>query len=71
MSGHGILKHFCPITHKMYAPDDKDPPEGKELPNVFGTYIYMEGYTIVIMIIASCNTDVTRVLKQMKRSFSY
>ena len=39
MSGHGILKYFHPITHKMYAPEDKDPPEGKELPNQFGLYI--------------------------------
>ena len=23
----------------MYAPEDKDPPEGKELPNLFGSYI--------------------------------
>ena len=30
----------------MYAPEDKDLPEGKELPNLFGLYI--EGYTIVI-----------------------
>ena len=29
---HGILKYFRPITHKIYAPEDKDPPEGKELP---------------------------------------
>ena len=26
MSGHGILKYFRPIAHKMYAPEDKDPP---------------------------------------------
>ena len=38
-SGHGILKYFRPITHKMYTPEDKDPPEGKELPNLFGLYI--------------------------------
>ena len=38
-SGHGILAHFRPITHKMYAPEDKDPPEGKELHNLFGSYI--------------------------------
>ena len=30
MSGHGILKYFRPITHKMYALEDKDPPEGKK-----------------------------------------
>ena len=39
MSGHGILKYFRPITHKMYTPEDKDPPEGKEIPNLFGSYI--------------------------------
>ena len=50
MSGHGILNYFRPITHKMYAPEDKDPPEGKELPNLFGPYIYIEGYTIIIVI---------------------
>ena len=33
MSGRGILKYFRLITHKMYAPEDKDPPQGKELPN--------------------------------------
>ena len=31
MLGHGILKYFCPITHKKDAPEDKDPPEGKQL----------------------------------------
>ena len=30
--GHGILEYFHPITHKKDAPEDKDPPEGKELP---------------------------------------
>ena len=41
MSGHGILKYFQPITHKMYAPEkNKDPPEGKELLNLFGSYIW-------------------------------
>ena len=39
MSGRGILKYFHPITHKMYTPEDKDPPQGKELPNLFGSYI--------------------------------
>ena len=36
MSGHGILKYFHPITYKKDAPEDKDPSEGKELPNLFG-----------------------------------
>ena len=39
MSGHGILKYFRPITHKKDAPEDKDPTERKELPNVFGSYL--------------------------------
>ena len=71
MSGHGILKYFRPITHKMYAPEDKDPPEGKELPNLFVLYI------IILKVIssssgsiASCNADVTRVVKQAKRYFT-
>ena len=39
MSGHGMLKYFCPITHKKDAPEDKDPPEGKELSNLSGPYL--------------------------------
>ena len=35
-------------NYKMYTPENKDPPEGKELPNLFGLYVYIEGYTIVI-----------------------
>ena len=30
--------YFRPITHKKNAPKDKDPPEGKELPNLFHIY---------------------------------
>ena len=40
MSGHGMLKYFRPITHKKNAPEDKDPPEGKELSNLSGPYLY-------------------------------
>ena len=45
MSGHayGILKYFHSITHNKDAPKDKDPPEGKELPNLSRPYI--KGYT--------------------------
>ena len=51
MSGHEILKYFRSITHKMYAPEDKGPPEGKELPNLFGIYISkVIPSTIVIVI---------------------
>ena len=38
MSGHGMLKYFRLITHKKDAPEDKDPPEGKELSNLSGPY---------------------------------
>ena len=44
MLGCGILKYFRPITHKMYAPGDKDPPQGKEFPNLFGSYLYRKLY---------------------------
>ena len=39
MSGHGILKYFCLITHKKDAPEDKNPSEGKELSNLSGPYL--------------------------------
>ena len=39
MSGHGMLKYFRPITHKKDAPEDKDPPEGKELSNLCWPYL--------------------------------
>ena len=41
MSGHGMLKYFHPITHKKVkgAPEDKDPPEVKELSNLSGPYL--------------------------------
>ena len=69
MSGRGILKYFRLITHKMYAPEDKDPPQGKELPNLFGSYI-SKVIPSSLWSISSCNTDVTMVLKQAKRSFT-
>ena len=34
-----MLKYFHPITHKKDAPEDKDPPEGKELSNLSGPYL--------------------------------
>ena len=34
-----MLKYFCLITHKKDAPEDKDPPEGKELSNLSGPYL--------------------------------
>ena len=39
MLGHGILKYFRPIIHKKEAPEDKNPPEGKELPNLSWPYL--------------------------------
>ena len=39
MLGHGMLKYFRPITHKKDTPEDKDPPEGKELSNLSGPYL--------------------------------
>ena len=63
-----MLKYFHPITHKKDAPEDKDPPEGKELSNLSGPYL-----SKVIPPSSSSylyNADITRVLKQAKRSFS-
>ena len=38
--GHGIFKHyFRPITSKKNTAEDKDPPEGKQLPNPSGPYL--------------------------------
>ena len=31
--------YFRPTTHKKDAPEDKDPPEGKELPNLTRPYL--------------------------------
>ena len=39
MSVHGMLKYFRPITHKKDAPEDKDPPEGKQLSNLSWPYL--------------------------------
>ena len=54
---------------KKDTPEDKDPPEGKKLPNLSGP-----GLSKVIPLsscsIASCNTNVTMVLKQAKCSFT-
>ena len=64
MSEHGILKYFHPITSKKDTPEDKDPPEGKELPNSSGPL----SKVIPSSSIASCNAEVTKVLKQAKWS---
>ena len=68
-SGHTILKYFRPITHKMYAPEDKDPPE-RSYPIYLG-YIYRRLYHCHRdQLLAVLNADVTRVLIQAKRSFT-
>ena len=69
MLGHGILKYFRPITHKKDTPEDKDPPEGKELCNLFGSYL-SKAIPLSLWSIASCNTDVTSVLKHAKCSLT-
>ena len=48
--GAWILKYFHPITNKKDVPEDKDPPEGKEWLNLPGSYIFIEGYSIIIVI---------------------
>ena len=53
----------------MYAPEDKDPPEVKELPNLFGLYI-LKVIPSSSWSIASCNADVTKMLKQAKHSYT-
>ena len=60
--GHGILRYFRPITHKKDAPKDKDPPEGKKLPNLSGPYLSK--------VIPSASWSIARVLKQAKHSFT-
>ena len=72
MSGHGMLKYFRPITHKKDAPEDKDPPEGKELSNLSWPYLSKVIPPSSSLSIASYlyNADITRVLKQAKRSFT-
>ena len=73
MSGHGMLKYFRPITHKKDAPEDKDPPEGKELSNLSWPYLSKVIPPSSSLSIASYlyNADITRVLKQAKCSFTY
>ena len=63
MSGHRILMYFGPITGKKHTPEDKDPHEGKELPNPSGPL----SKVIPSSSIGSCNAEVTKVLKQAKR----
>ena len=47
-----MLKYFRPITHKKDAPEDKDPPEGKELSNLSWPYLYRNlSYTPIVIVI--------------------
>ena len=46
-----MLKYFHPITHKKDAPEDKDPPEGKELSNLAIWAIFIESYTPIVIVI--------------------
>ena len=84
MSGHGMLKYFHPIAHKKDAPEDKDPPEGKELSNLswpylskvippssslsIASYLY-NAIDSIFSIRRIYYLYITRVLKQAKRSF--
>ena len=57
MSEHGILMYFSPIL------DKKDPPEEKALPDPLSNLKITTSSSI-----ASCSAEVTKVLKQAKRS---
>ena len=59
-------------SHKKDAPEDKDPPEGKELSNLSWPYLLKVIPPSSSLSIASYlyNADITRVLKQAKRSFT-
>lgn len=63
MSGHGILKYFRPISNKKDPPKDKDRPEDKALPDPSGPLSKI----VPSSSIASCNVEVTKVLKQAKQ----
>ena len=57
MSGHKMLKYFRPITHKKDAPEDKDPPERKELSNLSWPHyqkLYPHGHRY--QLLATCIT---------------
>ena len=64
MSGHRILKYFCPGLNKKDECEDNDPPEDKELPDPCGPLPKV----VPSSSNASCNAEVTKVLKQEKCS---
>ena len=49
-----MLKYFRPITHKKDAPEDKDPPEGKELSDLSWPYFSIESYTPIVIGVINC-----------------
>ena len=66
-----MLKNFRPITHKKDAPENKDPPEGKELSNLSGPYLSKVIPPSSLSVASyQYNADMTRVLKQAKCSFT-
>ena len=65
-----MLKYFRPITHKKDAPEDKDLPEGKELSNLSWPYLLKVLLSSLSIASYLYNADITRVLKQAKRSFT-
>ena len=65
--------YFRPITHKKDAPEDKDPPEGKELSNLSWpclSKVISHRHRYQLLASYLYNADITRVLKQAKRSFT-
>ena len=63
----GVLSSGYPC--KKDAPEDKDLPKGKKLPNLSGPCL-SKVMPSSSSSIASCNADVTSVLKQTKHSFT-
>ena len=63
----GVLSSDYPC--KKDAPEDKDLPKGKKLPNLSGLCL-SKVIPLSSSSIASCNADVTSVLKQAKHSFT-
>ena len=63
----GVLSFDYPC--KKDAPEDKDPPGGKKLPNLSGPCL-SKVIPSSSWSIASCNADVISVLKQAKHSFT-
>ena len=69
MLGNGIRILSSDYPCKKDVPKDKDPPEGKKLPNLCGPCL-LKVMPSSSRSIASCNADVTTVLKQGKCCFT-